>query len=193
MRAVFIILTGIFVANAAPIYDPFAFSDAAELYTEEPITDNLLFGYNEPYADGLSTDGLYTDDQSLFGSSDLYLVAGSPGQNVPEDDGWGSWTTPSGRGTDYDRPTNWGDGDYVTVEDRYPEDKEPEQKPVNPDPNTPTSFELHPDQADAIIQFGNDVGNGLIEGGTAVWNGVTWVGGAAKSVLDDWVPVPVGP
>jgi hypothetical protein len=186
MRAVSIILTGIFVANAAPIYDPFAFSDA-ELDPEEHITDDLLFGYNDPYADGLSTDGLYTDDPSLFGSAGLdspYLVAVTPKE---EGDDWPNWTDPNDSSWSGDKSPPFYSGGYRFPEEESEESEETSQT-INPDPNAPTSFELHPDQADAIVE-------GTVKGATWVWNGVTWVYGVGKSAVDavgDWVPAPAG-
>jgi hypothetical protein len=192
MRVVSIILTGIFVVTAAPIEDLLAFSDVdSELYIDDPYTNDLLLGYDESYADDLvfgSEADLTTDD-----SSPAYLVAGSPGKDIPdipdipEEDFWGPWTIPRGRGTDIDRPTDHGNGEYITPEEKFIQDMTgkpfgpPEKEPINPDPNSPPTFEIDPEQADAIVN-----------GAMFLLNGVTWGIGAVKSTLDDLVPAPAG-
>jgi hypothetical protein len=102
MRVVATILTGIFMASAAPIADLLAFSDIGydEVYTDGLYTDGLypVDPYAvDPYINELYTGelGAYTDelstywlpeDQSLFGSGDpdsTYLVA-----EAPQDERW---------------------------------------------------------------------------------------------------------
>lgn len=173
MRDFSVIIAIISLAGAVPL--PSALDD--------------LFGDTsyDAFLDSGSSD-LYTstvDDQPL-------LLAGSISPNTVYDPAWDDvpWSVGGGDSswTGVNRPTLQPNGDYLSPEDRIRAEHTGEDfeagygtLPPTVNPNGgPTSFELSPEQAAAVVTAG-----------TLVINSVTYVYDKIKgviNVLGDWIP-----
>lgn len=178
MRDLFIILTIIAAASAFPLP-----SAQYDMFSESGVDA------------GYDSYGFIPDD-----SSQSFLLAGSDTGNTNEGDITPSttppqgspqlpagfdpevfdgipWSIPDGSWTGSNRPSHHADGQYITPEEKFRqgekgEDYEGNYGGINPDIGGPTSFELSPEDTAK-----------LIEAGSLVVGGITWVYNAATGTI----------
>lgn len=186
MRDLFIILTIISVARSLPL--PIALGDL-DLFSPNLGSDSGLdSGLDSLFDPGLDSYSIGLDDSSqpLFLASSGTETTGSTPENPPTTpksapitEGW-SVTPPGGDTSWTGRDRQGSSGDWPVTIPAPPS----RFTTINSDVNGPTSFELSPDQAEALIEAGVLAVGGV----TWLYNSVTGTISKLGDSIGGWMP-----